>query len=54
MLAANVLTTWRWWVILKNISPNIAQMFHRFTDVEFTTVCPTIAKPMLANVIFES
>jgi hypothetical protein len=36
---------------LKKISPTFAQMPNRSTNVEFTTVCPTIAKPMLAVVL---
>jgi hypothetical protein len=33
---------------LKNVSPTFAQMPDRSTNVEFTTVCPTIANMMLA------
>jgi len=33
---------------LKNVSPTFAQMPNRITNVEFTTVCPTIANTMLA------
>jgi len=33
---------------LKNVRPTFAQKPKRITNVEFTTVCPTIAKPMLA------
>jgi len=33
---------------LKNVSPTFVQMPNSSTNVEFTTVCPTIAKPMLA------
>jgi hypothetical protein len=33
---------------LKNVSPTLAQMPHRITNVEFTTVSPTIANTMLA------
>jgi hypothetical protein len=36
---------------LKTVSQALAQKFNRITDVEFCTVCPTIAKPMLAVVI---
>jgi hypothetical protein len=32
---------------LKNVSPTFAQMPHRITNVEFTTVGPTIANTML-------
>jgi hypothetical protein len=32
---------------LENVSPTFAQMPDRITNVESTTVCPTIAKPML-------
>jgi hypothetical protein len=32
---------------LKNISPTFAQMPNRITNVEFTTVSPTIANTML-------
>jgi hypothetical protein len=32
---------------LKNVSPALALKPNRITNVEFTTVCPTIAKPML-------
>jgi hypothetical protein len=35
---------------LKKLSRTFAQMPNRSTNVEFTTVCPTIAKPMLAVV----
>jgi hypothetical protein len=37
---------------LKNVSPTFAQMPNRITNVEFTTVCPTIAKPMLPAGLF--
>jgi carbamoylphosphate synthase large subunit len=33
---------------LKNVSPAFAQMPNRITNVEFTTVSPTIANTMLA------
>jgi len=33
---------------LKNVSPTFAQMPNRITNVEFTTVSPTIANMMLA------
>jgi hypothetical protein len=33
---------------LKNVSPTFAQMPDRITNVEFTTVSPTIANTMLA------
>ena len=33
---------------LKNVSPTFAQMPNRITNVEFTTVSPTIANTMLA------
>jgi hypothetical protein len=33
---------------LKNVCPTFAQKPNSSTNVEFTTVCPTIAKPMLA------
>jgi hypothetical protein len=33
---------------LKNVSPTLAQMPNRITNVEFTTVSPTIANTMLA------
>jgi hypothetical protein len=32
---------------LKNVSSTFAQKPNNSTNVEFTTVCPTIAKPML-------
>jgi len=32
---------------LKNVSPTFAQMADRSTNVEFTTVSPTIANTML-------
>jgi len=32
---------------LKNVSPTFAQMLNRITNVEFTTVSPTIANTML-------
>jgi hypothetical protein len=35
---------------LKNVSPTFAQMPDRITNVEFTTVSPTIANTMLAVV----
>ncbi|WP_026995193.1 hypothetical protein [Flectobacillus major] len=35
---------------LKNVSPTFAQMPNRSTNVEFTTVSPTIANTMLAVV----
>jgi hypothetical protein len=35
---------------LKNVSPTFAQMPNRNTNVEFITVCPTIANTMLAVV----
>ena len=34
------------------LQPDIAQMPIRITNVEFTTVCPTIANTMLAAGIF--
>jgi hypothetical protein len=37
---------------LKNVSPTFAQMRDRITNVEFTTVSPTIANTMLATVQF--
>jgi hypothetical protein len=37
---------------LKNVSPTFAQMPNRITNVEFTTVNPTIANTMLATVMF--
>jgi hypothetical protein len=37
---------------LKNVSPTFAQKPNSSTNVEFTTVCPTIAKPMLVAVLF--
>jgi hypothetical protein len=33
---------------LKNVSPTFAQMPNRITNVEFTTVSPTIANTMLS------
>jgi hypothetical protein len=33
---------------LKNVSPTFAQMRNRISNVEFTTVSPTIANTMLA------
>ena len=39
---------------LKNVSPTFAQMPDRITNVEFTTVSPTIANTMLAAVFFHS
>jgi len=36
---------------LKNVSPTIAQMPNRITNVEFIIVGPTIANAMLAVVI---
>ena len=36
---------------LKNVSPAFAQKPSSSTDVEFATVRPTIAKPMLAAVL---
>jgi len=39
---------------LKNVSPTFAQMPDRSTNVEFTTVSPTIANTMLAAVLFYS
>jgi hypothetical protein len=33
---------------LKNVSPTFAQMPNRISNVEFTTVSPTIANTMLA------
>jgi len=33
---------------LKNVSPTFAQMPDRITNVDFTTVSPTIANTMLA------
>jgi len=33
---------------LENVSPTFAQMPNRSTNVEFTTVSPTIANTMLA------
>jgi len=36
---------------LKNVSSTFAQMPIRITNVEFTTVSPTIANTMLAEVI---
>ncbi len=35
---------------LKNVSPTFAPMPNRSTDVEFTTVSPTIANTMLCDV----
>jgi len=35
---------------LKNVSPTFAQMPNRITNVEFTTVSPTIANTMLCAV----
>jgi hypothetical protein len=35
---------------LKNVSPTFAQTLNRTTNVEFTTVSPTIANTMLATV----
>lgn len=32
---------------LKNVCPTLVQMYNRIANVEFTTVCHTIAKPML-------
>ena len=32
---------------LENVSPTFAQMLNRITNVEFTTVSPTIANTML-------
>ena len=39
-------------VDLKIVSPTFAQMPNRITNVEFTTVSPTIANTMLATVMF--
>jgi hypothetical protein len=39
---------------LKKVRPTFAQKPNRITNVEFTTVCPTIAKPMLAVVVCSS
>jgi len=39
---------------LRNISPTFAQMLDRITNVEFTTVSPTIANTMLAVVFILS
>jgi hypothetical protein len=36
---------------LKNVSPTFAQMPNRITNVEFTTVSPTIANTMLAAAV---
>jgi hypothetical protein len=36
--------------LLKNVSPTFAQKPNRITNVEFTTVSPTIANAMLALV----
>jgi hypothetical protein len=36
---------------LKNVSPTFAQMPNRITNVEFTTVSPTIANTMLVAAI---
>ena len=36
---------------LKNVSPTFAQMPDRITNVEFTTVSPTIANTMLVAVV---
>jgi hypothetical protein len=36
---------------LKNVSPTFAQKPDRNTNVEFTTVCPTIANTMLVAVL---
>jgi len=33
--------------LLKTVCPTLAQKPNRSTNVEFTTVCPTIAKPIL-------
>jgi len=37
---------------LKNVSPTFAQMPNRITNVEFTTVRPTIANTMLVAGVF--
>jgi hypothetical protein len=37
---------------LKNVCPTVAQKPNRITNVESTTVCPTIAKPMLVAGFF--
>jgi hypothetical protein len=37
---------------LKNVSPTFAKKPNSSTNVEFTTVCPTIAKPMLPAGVF--
>jgi hypothetical protein len=37
---------------LKNVCPTFAQKPNRITNVEFTTVCPTIAKSMLVAGLF--
>jgi len=37
---------------LKNVSPKFAQMPNRNTNVDFTTVSPTIANTMLAAYSF--
>lgn len=39
---------------LKNVSLTIPQMPNRITNVEFTTVSPTIANTMLCSVISSS
>ncbi|MDX1941619.1 MAG: hypothetical protein SFU99_13760 [Saprospiraceae bacterium] len=36
---------------LKNVSPTFTQMPNRITNVEFTTVSPTIANTMLCAVL---
>jgi len=35
---------------LKNVSPALVQKPNSSANVEYTTVCPTIAKPMLCAV----
>ncbi|WP_176464544.1 hypothetical protein [Flectobacillus sp. BAB-3569] len=38
---------------LKNVSPTFEQIPYRITNVEFTTVSPTIANTMLAAALFQ-
>jgi hypothetical protein len=42
-----IATYWRWWAFQKNVSPTFALMQNKITNVEFTTVNPTIANTML-------
>ena len=37
---------------LKNVSTTFTQQHNRSRNVKHLTVCPTIAKPMLAAVVF--